>query len=164
MRRRYTTAMFEARIEAVRRAMPDAFIGIDVIAGFPGESDEEFEQTYNFLERLAPAYLHVFPFSARANTPAAAMKNKVQDSVKTARAARLEALCERLHRNFYEKYVGTEATVLWESSPKAGQMVGFTENYIKVKMPFDRERINKTMRVRLLQVDKGGEMLAEEIF
>ena len=100
MRRRYTTAIFEARIEAVRRAMPDAFIGIDVIVGFPGESDEEFEQTYNFLKRLAPAYLHVFPFSARANTPAAAMPNKVHDAVKTARAARLEALCEQLHREF----------------------------------------------------------------
>ena len=92
------------------------------------------------------------------------MPDKVQDSVKTARAARLEALCERLHREFYERYVGTEATVLFESSPKHGQMVGFTENYIKVKMPFDRERINKLMRVRLLGVDDGCEMLAEEIF
>ncbi|MBQ5670086.1 MAG: tRNA (N(6)-L-threonylcarbamoyladenosine(37)-C(2))-methylthiotransferase MtaB [Tidjanibacter sp.] len=164
MRRRYTTAIFEARIEAVRRAMPDAFIGIDVIVGFPGESDEEFEQTYNFLKRLAPAYLHVFPFSARANTPAAAMPNKVHDAVKTARAARLEALCEQLHRDFYNRYVGTEAIVLFESSPKAGQMVGFTENYIKVKMPFDRERINKLMKVRLLSVDDRCEMLAEEIF
>ena len=164
MRRRYTTAIFEGRIEAVRRAMPDAFIGIDVIVGFPGESDEEFEQTYNFLEKLAPAYLHVFPFSARANTPAAAMPNKVHDAVKTARAARLEALCELLHRSFYNRYVGTEATVLFESSPKAGQMVGFTENYIKVKMPFDRERINKLMKVRLLSVDDRCEMLAEEIF
>ena len=164
MRRRYTIAIFEGRIEAVRRAMPDAFIGIDVIVGFPGESDEEFEQTYNFLEKLAPAYLHVFPFSARANTPAAAMPNKVHDAVKTARAARLEALCERLHRSFYNRYVGTEATVLFESSPKAGQMVGFTENYIKVKMPFDRERINKLMKVRLLSVDDRCEMLAEEIF
>ena len=76
MRRRYNTAMFEARIEAVRKAMPDAFIGIDVIVGFPGETDDEFQTTYDFLERLAPAFLHIFPFSARANTPAAAMKNK----------------------------------------------------------------------------------------
>ena len=164
MRRRYTTAIFEARIEAVRRAMPDAFIGIDVIVGFPGESDEEFEQTYNFLKKIAPAYLHVFPFSARANTPAAAMPGKVHDAVKTARAARFEARCEQQHRDFYNPYVGTEATVLFESSPKAGQMVGFTENYIKVKMPFDRERINKLMKVRLLGVDDRCEMLAEEIF
>lgn len=164
MRRRYTTAIFESRIEAVRRAMPDAFIGIDVIVGFPGESDDEFEQTYCFLERLAPAYLHVFPFSARANTPAATMPNKVKDSVKTARAMRLEELCQRLHRDFYEQYVGKEAVVLFESSPKAGQMVGYTENYIRVKMPFDRTRINKMMKVRLLEVDAAGDMLAEEIF
>lgn len=163
MRRRYNTAMFEARIEAVRKAMPDAFIGIDVIAGFPGETDEEAEQTYRFLERLEPAFLHVFPFSARANTPAAAMKNKVQDSVKTARAARLEELCESLHRKFYEKYIGSEASVLWESSPKAGWMVGFTENYIKVRTPFDRSKINKTERVRLTKIDESGDMLCEII-
>lgn len=163
MRRRYNTAMFEARIEAVRKAMPDAFIGIDVIAGFPGETDEEAEQTYRFLERLEPAFLHVFPFSARANTPAAAMKNKVQDSVKTARAARLEELCESLHRKFYEKYIGSEASVLWESSPKAGWMVGFTENYIKVRTPFDRSKINTIERVKLLRGENMCEMLCETI-
>lgn len=163
MRRRYNTTMFEARIEAVRKAMPDAFIGIDVIAGFPGETDEEAEQTYRFLEHLGPAFLHVFPFSARANTPAAAMPNKVHDAIKTARAARLEELCERLHRRFYEKYVGTEASVLWESSPKAGWMVGFTENYIKVRTPFDRSKINKTERVRLTKIDESGDMLCEII-
>ena len=161
MRRRYNTAMFEARIEAVRKAMPDAFIGIDVIVGFPGETDEEFQQTYNFLERLAPAFLHIFPFSARANTPAAAMKNKVQDSVKTERAARLEALCEKLHRQFYDRYVGTEADVLWESSQKGGKMFGFTENYIKVKMPYDAKKINLTERVKLIGVDDMCEMLGE---
>lgn len=163
MRRRYNTAMFSQRIEAVRKAMPDAFIGIDVIAGFPGETDQEAEQTYRYLESLEPAFLHVFPFSARANTPAATMKNKVQDSVKTARAARLEELCERLHRKFYERYVGSEALVLWESSPKAGWMVGFTENYIKVKTPFDRSKINTTERVKLTRVDNMCEMLCETI-
>lgn len=163
MRRRYNTTMFKVRIEAVRRAMPDAFIGIDVIVGFPGESDEEFQMTYDFLEQLAPAFLHIFPFSARANTPAAAMKNKVQDAVKTARAARLESLCEKLHASFYERYVGTEANVLWESSPKAGWMYGFTENYIKVKMPLDRAKINTTERVRLARVENVGEMLAENL-
>lgn len=161
MRRRYNTAMFEARIEAVRKAMPDAFIGIDVIVGFPGETDEEFQQTYDFLEHIAPAFLHIFPFSTRANTPAAAMKNKVQDSVKTERAARLEALCEKLHRKFYERYVGTEADVLWESSQKGGKMFGFTENYIKVKMPYDAAKINLTERVKLASVDDKCEMLGE---
>ena len=161
MRRRYNTAMFEARIEAVRKAMPDAFIGLDVIVGFPGETDDEFQQTYDFLERLTPAFLHIFPFSTRANTPAAAMKNKVQDSVKTERAARLEALCEKLHRQFYERYVGSEADVLWESSQKGGKMFGFTENYIKVKMPYDAKKINLTERVKLVGVDDMCEMVGE---
>lgn len=163
MRRRYNTAMFAARIEAVREAMPDAFIGIDVIVGFPGETDEEFQQTYDFLERLAPAFLHIFPFSARANTPAAAMKNKVQDSVKTERAARLEELSSRLHRNFYDKYVGTEANVLWESSYKYGWMEGFTENYMKVKMLYNPELINTTERVKLSVVNDECEMIGEKI-
>ncbi len=163
MHRRYNTAMFEARIEAVRKAMPDAFIGIDVIVGFPGETDEEFQQTYDFLERLAPAFLHIFPFSARANTPAAEMKNKVQDSVKTDRAARLEALCDKLHREFYERFVGTEADVLWESSQKGGKMFGFTENYIKVKMPYDGAKINLSERVKLAKVDNMCEMVGETI-
>ena len=165
MRRRYNTAMFAQRIEAVRKAMPDAFIGIDVIVGFPGESDEDFQTTYDFLEGIAPAYLHVFPFSARANTPAWEMKNKVQDSVKTARAARLDELCHRLHRSFYQKYVGTEATVLFESTLKGGWMRGYTENYIKVKMPYNRDQINRTVRVKLTEVDNDcEEMLATEIF
>jgi threonylcarbamoyladenosine tRNA methylthiotransferase MtaB len=155
--------MFASRIDAVRKAMPESFIGIDVIVGFPGETDEEFQQTYDFLEQLKPAFLHIFPFSARANTPAATMKNKVQDSVKTTRAARLEELSSRLHREFYEKYVGTEANVLWESSPKAGWMMGFTENYIKVKMPFDRELINCTERVKLSSVNNMCEMIGEKI-
>lgn len=163
MRRRYNTAMFEARIEAVRKAMPEAFIGIDVIVGFPGETEEEFQTTYDFLERLSPAFLHIFPFSARANTPAAEMKNKVQDSVKTARAARLEELCQKLHKSFYDKYVGSEANVLWESSPKAGWMFGYTENYIKVKAPFDRSKINLTERVRLTEVNNECEMLCDYI-
>jgi threonylcarbamoyladenosine tRNA methylthiotransferase MtaB len=91
------------------------------------------------------------------------MKNKVQDSVKTQRAARLEELSGRLHRAFYERYVGTEANVLWESSPKAGWMMGFTENYIKVKMPFDSSKINTTERVKLAAVDNMCEMLGEKI-
>lgn len=164
MRRRYNTATFAQRIEAVRKAMPDAFIGIDVIVGFPGESDEEFQTTYDFLKGIAPAYLHVFPFSARANTPAWSMPNKVQDSVKTARAARLDELCHRLHRAFYQKYVGTEAKVLFESTLKGGWMMGYTENYIKVKMPYDRSCINKTMHVVLTEVDEQNEeMLAKAI-
>lgn len=161
MHRRYTVARFAERVAAVRKVMPDAFIGIDVIVGFPGETDDDFRQTYDFLEALRPAFLHVFPFSTRENTPAASMPDKVRDSVKTERAARLEELCARLHRSFYERYAGTEATVLFESSQKGGQMYGFTENYIKAKMPYDRRLINTICRVKLVETDNMNEMLAK---
>ena len=100
MRRRYTTARYANRIEAVRELMPDAFIGIDVIVGFPGETDEDFQTTYDFLERLAPAYLHIFPFSERAGTPAVTMPDKVPPHISAERAKRLDELCQKLHRQF----------------------------------------------------------------
>ena len=120
MRRRYTTARFAERIASVRRAMPDAFIGIDVIVGFPGEGEAEFGETYALLKRLAPAFLHVFPFSERPGTPAVELPGKVQPSVATRRVAELEALCERLHGAFCAAGTGTEAEVLFESTRARG--------------------------------------------
>ena len=113
MRRRYTTAKFAERIAAVRKAMPDAFIGIDVIVGFPGETEEDFRATYDFLAGIEPAFLHIFPFSERAGTPAVTMPGKVQSSVATRRVADLEELCARLHGDFCRQAVGTEADVLF---------------------------------------------------
>lgn len=153
MGRRYTTAKFEERIAAVRRLMPDTFFGIDVIVGFPGESDEGFEETYALLERISPAYLHVFPYSERRGTPAAAYGGKVKDSVKTERARRLGKLCERLHAKFCDSYAGTQNDVLFESSAKKGFMYGFTANYIRVKAPYDKSRVNTICRVLI----GGGE-------
>lgn len=164
MRRRYNTQMFANRIEAVRRAMPNAFIGIDVIVGFPTESDEEFQATYDFLEGIAPAYLHIFPFSARANTPAYEMKGKVQESVKTERAARLDSLCQRLHRSFYGRFVGTEATVLFESTYCNGWMYGYTDNYLRVKVLYDESLVGKLVRVKLEEINNECEMVASVIF
>ncbi|MDE5851440.1 MAG: tRNA (N(6)-L-threonylcarbamoyladenosine(37)-C(2))-methylthiotransferase MtaB, partial [Alistipes sp.] len=126
MRRRYTTARFADRIAAVRRAMPDAFIGIDVIVGFPGETEEDFRRTYDFLAELHPAFLHIFPFSERPGTPAVDLPDKVQASVATRRAEELEALCRRLHGEFCAAAVGTEDTVLFESTRRNGMMFGFT--------------------------------------
>ena len=162
MRRRYTTAKFAERIAAVRRAMPDAFIGIDVIVGFPTESDDEFRTTYSFLESLAPSFLHIFPFSARPGTPAATMEGQVAPSVAAARVDELERLCERLHRDFCATAVGTETEVLFESTMRGGMMFGYTDNYIRVRAPYDRKRINTLCRVRLTGIDTAtGDIVGE---
>ena len=163
MRRRYTTAKFAERIAAVRKAMPDAFIGIDVIVGFPGEMEEDFRATYDFLAGIEPAFLHIFPFSERAGTPAVTMPGKVQSSVATQRVAELEALCARLHGDFCRQAVGTEAEVLFESTMRGGWMFGFTGNYRRVKAPYDRTKINRICRVKLVEIDESHDLVGEVI-
>lgn len=155
MRRRYTAATFRNRIDAIRRRMPDAFIGVDVIVGFPGESEENFMETYSLLESLAPAYLHIFPFSERPGTPAAEMQDKVADYVKTERAERLDELCRRLHGAFYEAHTGTDSTVLFEGRGSGNMMYGYTGNYIRCKAPYDASAVNRLCRVRLDRVEDG---------
>ncbi len=154
MRRRYTTARFADRIASVRRSMPDAFIGIDVIVGFPGETEADFETTCRFLESIAPAYLHIFPFSERPGTPAVDFPDKVQSSVATQRVERLEELCRRLHADFCRRGIGTVQEVLFESTVRGGMMFGYTGNYRRVKAPYDRSRINTITRVRLTGMDE----------
>lgn len=156
MRRRYTTAKFADRIAAVRRAMPDAFIGIDVITGFPGETEEEFRRSYDFLASIEPSFLHIFPFSERPNTPAVDFPNKVQASVSTARVKELEALSDRLHFDFCSRYIGQTAEVLFESTERGGMMSGFTGNYLKVKVPYRRDLINTISRVELMLVEPSS--------
>lgn len=161
MRRRYTTERFADRIAAVRRLMPDAFIGIDVIVGFPGESEADFRTTCEFLERLEPAFLHIFPFSERPGTPAVDLPDKVQASVATRRVAELEELCGRLHGAFCARAAGTVDTVLFESTMRGGMMFGFTGNYRRVKAPYDRSRINTICRVRLGEMDESHDLMGE---
>ena len=161
MRRRYTTARFAERIAAVRRLMPDAFIGIDVIVGFPGETEEDFRTTYDFLAGLEPAFLHIFPFSERPGTPAVEMPGKVQASVATRRAAQLEALCAKLHAAFCARAVGSEDSVLFESTRRGGMMFGFTGNYRRVKAPYDKARVNTVCRVRLGAMDESHDLMGE---
>ena len=141
--RRYTTDFFAGRIDRIReRIGGHVFFGIDVIAGLPGETDEDFRQTYRFLEeRIQPAYLHVFPYSRRPGTRAAAWPDQVRDGIKTERAAALEALCKRLHEAFREQNRGRKETVLWESDRKAGRMGGYTGNYLRVERPWDADRV-----------------------
>ena len=146
--RRYDTALFASRIDYIRQAMerpgePKVFFGIDVIVGLPGETEELFLETYNFLkDRIKPAFLHVFPYSRRPGTRAAVMPDQVQDSVKTERVARLEALSADLHATFVASNKGLPERVLWESSVKDGQMFGYTGNYIRVEKPYDPALVN----------------------
>lgn len=163
MRRRYTVEKFAERIAAVKRAMPDAFIGIDVITGFPGETDEDFASSRDFLESIEPAFLHIFPFSERANTPAVDLPNKVQSSVSTARVKILEQLSDRLHYQFCAKAVGSTVTVLFESTERGGYMTGFTGNYIKVKVPYNRKYINQIVDVKLLSIEPNCDVIGQII-
>lgn len=163
MRRRYTVEKFRERIEAVRRAMPDAFIGIDVITGFPGEGEAEFEECYNFLSEINPSFLHIFPFSERENTPAVDLPNKVSPEISMARAKRLEELSNRCHYDFCKQYLGTTADVLFESTERGGMMCGFTGNYLKIKTKYNREYINHIVKVRLLSIEDNCDIVGEII-
>ena len=143
MKRRYDTEFFAGKISRIRHTMehpggPKVFFGIDVITGFPGETDELFMETYNFLkDRVKPAFIHIFPYSRRAGTPAAARKDQVQDSVKTRRVKMLEDLCESLHSEFIEANRGISEKVLFESTDRHGLMSGYTGNYIRIERPYD---------------------------
>ena len=161
MRRRYTSAKFADRIEKIRSLMPDAFIGIDVITGFPGETEEDFQQTYDLLARLRPAFLHIFPFSERPGTPAVDMPNKVPSYISTQRVARLEELCRELHYEFCAQGVGTEDDVLFESTVRGGMMFGYTGNYRRVKALYRKEMINQICRVRLGEIDENCDLKAQ---
>lgn len=165
MGRRYDTGAFARKIEYIRKAFGDrkVFFGIDVIVGFPGETDELFEQTYNFLKnRIRPAFIHIFPYSRRAGTPAAVRKDQVQDSVKTERVARLEELCKELHREFVSRCLGDSAQVLFEGADKNGKMCGYTENYIKVWEDYDPKLIGRTSTVVLTAENTRIETLGGE--
>ena len=161
MRRRYTSAKYADRIEKIRSLMPDAFIGIDVIVGFPGETEDDFQQTYDLLERLNPSFLHIFPFSERPGTPAVNMEGKVPSYVSTQRVARLEELSDRLHSAFCAQAVGSQMDVLFESTMRGGMMFGYTGNYIRVKTAYNRDFINKICRVKMLSIDENNDVFAE---
>ena len=161
MRRRYTSAKFADRIEKVRSLMPDAFIGIDVITGFPGETEEDFQQTYDLLARLKPSFLHIFPFSERPGTPAVDMPNKVPSYISTQRVARLEELSDALHYEFCAQGVGKEMDVLFESTMRGGMMYGYTGNYIRVKAPYRGDLINRICRVKLSSIGEDCDVMAD---
>lgn len=163
MRRRYNTARYRERIDKIRSLMPDAFIGIDVMTGFPGETDEEFEKSYTFLDSIHPSFLHIFPFSERPGTPAIEMKGKVQSSVSTMRVKRLEELCTRLHYEFCSHIIGQEVPVLLESTERNSRMSGYTGNYIRVSVPFDVSMINNIVNVKITSMADNSEAFGEVV-
>ena len=160
MRRRYTAERYRERIAKIRELMPDSFLGVDVIVGFPGEGEEEFMETYNLLEEVGASFLHIFPFSERPGTPAVDMPGKVQSRISTERVSRLEELSAKLNRAFAERFIGSERDVLFESTNHNGVMYGYTDNYLRVYTPFDEKAVNNICRVRLDSIDANGDVCA----
>lgn len=158
MRRKYLTALYADRVSTIKTKMPNACIGVDVIVGFPGETDEEFMKTVDFLKELDISYLHVFTYSERANTTARKMAQAVPINIRRERSKQLQILSEKKRRAFYESQIGTEQKVLFESDENEGMIVGFTENYVKVKTKYDPSLINQIVDVTLDEVDRDGVM------
>ena len=156
MKRRYLRELYSSRVAKIREVMPDACIGVDVIVGFPGETDEHFLETYYFLNELEVSYLHVFTYSERADTEAVAMDGVVADAVRAKRSKMLRGLSAKKRHSFYESQLGKERTVLFESDHKQGYIHGFTENYVKVKAPWDPMLVNTLRKVRLTKIDVDG--------
>jgi threonylcarbamoyladenosine tRNA methylthiotransferase MtaB len=156
MKRRYLREVYIDRVQAIRKVMPDACIGVDVIVGFPGETDEHFLETYTFLNTLDISYLHVFTYSERDNTEAAAMIDAVPMNVRNKRSKMLRGLSVKKRRAFYESQIGTQRTVLFECDNKEGYIHGFTENYVKVKTPWNPELVNTLHSVELTGIDEEG--------
>lgn len=156
MRRRYRRELYAERVSRIREKMPQACIGVDVIIGFPGETEAHFMDTYNFLHGLDISYLHVFTYSERPNTPAAAMEGSVPAAERARRSKMLRSLSEKKRRAFYQQHLSAEFEVLFEGENKKGYIHGFTENYIKVKSPWNPDLIGTTQRVVLTEMDSDG--------
>ncbi|MCZ8145362.1 tRNA (N(6)-L-threonylcarbamoyladenosine(37)-C(2))-methylthiotransferase MtaB [Flavobacterium sp.] len=156
MKRRYLRELYTERVAKIREVMPHACIGVDVIVGFPGETDAHFLETYHFLNELDISYLHVFTYSERDNTEAALMDGVVPNNVRAKRSKMLRGLSVKKRRAFYERQLGTTRTVLFEGENKEGYIYGFTENYVKVKTPWNPELVNTLHEVQLTHIDEDG--------
>ncbi|WP_192820806.1 tRNA (N(6)-L-threonylcarbamoyladenosine(37)-C(2))-methylthiotransferase MtaB [Rufibacter sp. LB8] len=164
MRRRYLRELYAQRVAWIKAAMPHACIGVDVIVGFPGETEEDFLETYNFLNDLDISYLHVFPYSERANTSAINLPGVVPQKDRNRRADMLRILSEKKKRAFYESQIGYEGQVLFEADITDGYMEGFTENYVRVVAKYDPVLVNEQKHVRLTNLTPAGLMEAEDTF
>ncbi|QNS41922.1 tRNA (N(6)-L-threonylcarbamoyladenosine(37)-C(2))-methylthiotransferase MtaB [Chryseobacterium manosquense] len=156
MKRRYLTSLYQNRVSKIREVMPDASIGVDVIVGFPGETEEKFMETYQFLNELPISYLHVFTYSERENTEAAEMEGVVPIPERKKRNKMLRILSEKKKMAFYQTQLGKTLPVLWEHENKNGLMFGFTENYVRVQKPFDENSINQIEVLKLNKIENDG--------
>ena len=156
MKRRYLTRLYSDRITKIREVMPDSCIGVDVIVGFPGETEEKFLETYNFLNELPISYLHVFTYSERENTEAAGMQDVVPIPERKRRNKMLRILSEKKKMAFYQTQIGKALPVLWEHENKNGIMFGFTENYVRVQKPYDENSINQIETLKLDKIESDG--------
>lgn len=156
MKRRYMTDLYVNRVAKIKQVMPHACIGVDVIVGFPGETEALFLETYNFLNELPISYLHVFTYSERENTEAAIMEHPVPKNIRAKRSKMLRGLSVKKRYAFYESQIGTERTVLFEAENKEGYIHGFTENYVKVKALWNPELVNTLHKVKLVKIEEDG--------
>ena len=156
MKRRYLRKVYTDRVSKIKEVMPNACIGVDVIVGFPGETNELFLETYNYLNDLDISYLHVFTYSERPNTEAVEMEGVVPKKVRAKRSKMLRGLSVKKRRAFYESQLGNTLTVLFESENKEGYINGFTENYIKVKTPWNPDLVNTLHTIKLTEIDSDG--------
>ena len=156
MRRRYRRSLFREKVEAVRQRLPEAFIGVDLIVGFPGEDEQRFNQTLEFLRGLDVSYYHTFSFSARPNTPAYKMKSRVPDKVIKQRSHLVQQLAEEKKHTFYQRHLGQTREVLFEGSVKDERIAGFTDNYIRVEVPFQKSLPGAIHSVYLQEITGRG--------
>ncbi len=163
MRRRYLRELYTERVAKIRSLMPHGCIGVDVIVGFPGETSDDFLETYRFLNELDISYLHVFTYSERENTLAATMPDVVPGSVRADRSKMLHILSDKKRRKFYEDNLGSETNVLFENDIEDGMMHGFTDNYIRVSAKYDPVLVNEIKRIKLVSVNERGFVDVEEV-
>jgi len=163
MRRRYKRELYAERVETIKKLMPDCCIGVDVITGFPDETEADFLDTYNFINDMDISYLHVFTYSERPNTKAIEMDNPVPVAERQRRTRMLQILSEKKRRHFYESQLGKAQEVLFEAAEEAGMMNGFSRNYVKTITKFDPLRVNEVVKVRLTGFDESGLMTVEEL-
>ncbi len=163
MRRRYQRELYVDRVAKIKEIMPNCCIGVDVIVGFPGETEEDFLETYQFLNELDISYLHVFTYSERDNTEATSMEESVPMQERNKRSKMLRTLSEKKRRYFYEQNLGNKDIVLFENKVEDGLMTGFTSNYVKVTAKYDPIAINELTQVQLIDINPDGNVTIEEI-
>lgn len=163
MRRRYQRELYVERVNTIKTLMPNCCIGVDVIVGFPGETKDDFLETYQFLNELNISYLHVFTYSERQNTVAADLPGTVPPHERAERSRMLHILSDKKRRKFYEENIGNTSTVLFENDLEEGNMFGFTENYIRVTAKYDPLLVNETRRVKLTSINDNGIMEVNEL-